>query len=914
MGGIYTNKFPAQKIVTAEKFRVTIGRLFSVTIGRLFSVLTATAFGGIIKIQNSIVYYYAHNHDTHFFFGGYMKKSSLLTKIMLSLVLVALVFSLVACGNKKDDNKGTTPVVEEKTLAEQVVEIIQGVNPVLKVFNDTKSDGTLGADLSLSVKYNISGNSNDLALAVKANANVDNPAAQISFKQKNTEWFNLTLNDKKVYLVQPLTAVNTANNTDGISADITALVPAVTDIMEMAMDVIGEEEINLPEDLATSVGGMLDKMGSGITNLIKIETVSNGYKLVLGSEIMGLLKTMLPTILGGTLTNLVGKSVSDKVIATAQEFLGKNPELSIEVGLKNKAISGLAIGYTLGTDTASLNLDFSLSNERVSITNPTVGNNALNIGAVAELAQKGLKAEAEVYGVPDFSKDLQNLVFATAKINNAVSNGYFNGQTVYFDTNAVYEGLGQSAPDNTKYNVTIGNIDKDYKKTNSSVVKMINEAAEKANKKYFDEKGTASNASYADDSTTAAPSKSLNQTVYEMLGGKLEYTDNEKTAYKDVSEKDVMTKLNELIGDYIRFELDTTSSKDNYFNTVKNILTLFGQNDQWIIGYDLIKGTGTTVDLSGLTKMDELISFDKWINMENGKIKVPDNMNGVFGIFNWDTKTYRGGVTLSKADAQNDLLDAINVFVTTGKNEDGTYKDVDAEFLAEFADYYVAALGYYVGEYDEATTKEIDAIDMKYAYAKFQYANGDITKEALNEAKKEHKNSLKVYYTTAKANDLIGKILGVSYTGDTSYIAQLIDGGLYLYLGSDKDKGINGFIEIKDSVEGTKSYAYLSGHINVVANDVNAKITAAGIKTEDYATDLFTPAKVTATDTDANEYAKIVTVDGTNVKQVTMENDGTYKYTQLVVNNEVQYNDRYTALDDMFESLGGAIMSYFGFN
>lgn len=894
--------------------------------------MTAVVFGGIIKIQNSIVYYYAHNHDTHFF-GGYMKKSSLLTKIMISLVLVALVFALVACGKKDDGKKNPTPPTPavDKTLAEQVVEIIQGVNPVLKVFNDTKADGTLGADLSLSVKYDISGNSNDFALAVKANASVTDPAAQISFKQKNQEWVNLTINGGKVYLVQPLTAVNTSNKTDGIQADIKALAPAVTDIMSMAMDFIEGKEISLPEDLATSIGEMLSGTFENVAKLIKIETLTSGYKIVLGSEIMDALQSLLPLVLKGTIANIVGDSMATKIMDTIVKFLAQKPELSIEVGLKNKAISGLAIGYKLvtetGTDTASLNLDFSLSNERVSITNPTVGNKALNIGAVAELAQKNLKAEAEVYGVADFSEDMKNLVFATAKINGAESKGYFNGQTVYFDTNAVYAGLGQPAPDNTKYNVTIGNIDKDtYAKTNSSVVKMINEAAAKARTDYFNKKG-ASNASYADDADKK-PSKNLNQTVYEMLGGKLVLKKDGKS-YEDVSEKDVMTKLNGLIGNYIRFDLDTTSSKDNYFNTLKNILTLFGKNDQWIIGYDLIKGEGATVDLSGLTKMDELMSFDKWINMEAGKVKVPANMNGVYGIFNWDTKNYNGGVTLSKAGAQNDLLDAINVFVTPGKNEDGTYKDVDADFLAEFADYYVAALGYYLGEFDSVKTQEIDAIDMKYAYAKFQYemkkidsnldeAGKKAAKDAFDAAKKEHKDALKVYYTSAVANKVFTKILGVTFeNNDRSYVAQLIEGGLYLHLGSEKNKGINGYIEIKDSLEGTKSYAFVSGHINVVENDVNAKIAEWGINTADFATDLFTPAKVNETDEDAAYYAKIATVGDTNVKQVTkkVENDTeTYEYTKLVIEGVTQYKDRYTALKDLFESLGGAIMSYFGIN
>lgn len=893
--------------------------------------MTAVVFGGIIKIQNSIVYYYAHNHDTHFF-GGYMKKSSLLTKIMISLVLVALVFALVACGKKDEGKKPTPPTpAVDKTLAEQVVEIIQGVNPVLKVFNDTKADGTLGADLSLSVKYDISGNSNDFALAVKANASVTDPAAQISFKQKNQEWVNLTVNEGKVYLVQPLTAVNTSNKTDGIQADIKALAPAVTDIMSMAMDFIEGKEISLPEDLATSIGEMLSGTFENVAKLIKIETLTSGYKIVLGSEIMDALQSLLPFVLKGTIANIVGDSMATKIMDKIVSFLAQKPELSIEVGLKNKAISGLAIGYKLvtetGTDTASLNLDFSLSNERVSITNPTVGNKALNIGAVAELAQKNLKAEAEVYGVADFSEDMKNLVFATAKINGAESKGYFNGQTVYFDTNAVYAGLGQPAPDNTKYNVTIGNIDKEtYAKTNSSVVRMINEAAAKAKTDYFNKKG-ASNASYADDADKK-PSKNLNQTVYEMLGGKLVLKKDGKS-YEDVSEKDVMTKLNGLIGNYIRFDLDTTSSKDNYFNTLKNILTLFGKNDQWIIGYDLIKGEGATVDLSGLTKMDELMSFDKWINMEAGKVKVPANMNGVYGIFNWDTENYNGGVILSKAGVQNDLLDAINVFVTPGKNEDGTYKDVDADFLAEFADYYVAALGYFLEEFDSVKTQEIDAIDMKYAYAKFQYemkkidsnldeAGKKAAKDAFDAAKKEHKDALKVYYTSAVANKVFTKILGVSFeNNERSYVAQLIEGGLYLHLGSVKNAGINGYIEIKDSLEGTKSYAFVSGHINVVENDVNAKIAEWGINTADFATDLFTPAKVNETDADAAYYAKIATVGDTNVKQVTknVENDTeTYEYTVLKIDGKTQYKDRYTALEDLFESLGGAIMSYFGIN
>lgn len=886
-------------------------------------------------MQNGIVYYYAHNHDTHFF-GGYMKKSSILTKIMLSLVLVALVFSLVACGgNKKDDNKGSTPTVEEKTLAEQVVDILQGVNPVLKVINDTTANDTLGANLALSVNYNIGGKSEDIALAVKANANATTPAVQISYTQSKTEWLNLTLNDKIVYLVQPLTAVNTSSKTDGLKADITALDPAVKDVMSMIMSEIeGVNNLALPEDLVASVNELLTGQFKSIANLITIETTTDGYKIVLGSKIMGTVKGLLPTLLGGTLTNLVGKSISDKIISTAQEFLAENPELSIEIGLKNSTINKLAIGYKLGTDTANVNLGFDLSSERVSITNPSVGNKALNIGAAAELARKGLKVTAEAYGVPDFSSDGKNIAFATAMINNAVANGYFNGASVYFDTAALYEGLGVTAPDNTKYKATVGNIDETtYAKTDSSIVKMINDAAAEAKAKYNEEKGkekTASSASYAGDTATE-PSKSVNQTVYEMLGGKLEYTDANKTAYKDVSEKDVMTQLDSNIGAYIRFELDTTSGSDNYFKTLKNILTLFGENDQWIIGFDLIKGTGKTVDLTKLTKMDDFTTLGNWLNVDkNNEIVTPAKGTKVFGIFDWDTDNYNGGVTLSKDGAQNDLLDAVNVFVTTGKDESNEYKDVDAKFLADFADYYVAALGYYMDDiiYDKETKTTIDAIDMKYAYAKFQYAeknnNSSLSeadkeqaKKEYDEAKKAHKDALKTYYTTANANKVINKILGVEFETDTSYVAQLIDGGLYLHLGCEKNAGINGYIEIKDSAEGegAKSYAYLSGHINVVNNDIDSKVTAANIKTDEYTTELFAPEKVTDDTTDANDYAKIATVEGTNVKKVTKNTkDGvdTYEYVVEEKDGKTQYNDKYAALEGLFKDIGEALVDYLG--
>ncbi|MGN1042647.1 MAG: hypothetical protein ACI4SK_04100, partial [Christensenellales bacterium] len=638
-----------------------------------------------------------------------MKKSSILTKIVLALVLVALICSLAACGPKtpaKDDGKKDPPA--EASLAEQVVEILQGVNPLLATLNDVKAGGTLGAAVSLSVDYTAGGSTGSHTVAINANANATSPEAQISYKNDSGEWLNLTYSDNKVYLVQPVTAINEAKfyGSDGKAkyavdktvTNVAALNPAVTDMMTVAMDALASiDGLALPAGLEDSINEMLQSsLGQSIGGLLTIEKTANGNKIVLGQEIMSVVSSLLPTLLGGTLTSLVGADLSTTILDGIKDFLATNPVISLEVTQSNNKINGVNIGYEQGENKGTLKLGLDLKNEAITVSAPTgCEDKALNIGVGAELAQKGAKANLEAYGVADLSADLKNLVYADLTVNNQKSYGYFNGQEVVFNTDGLYAALNGGSnssliekPANTTYKATVQTEKSatDSTLVATSIVKMINNAAKEFKDKYNSSK--ASNAA----------EKSIEQNIYEFLGGTL--TQDKDGNYVKVTEKEMMAQLKTKIGDYVRFEIDDSSSSDNYFKTVKNIIVLFGANDEWIIGTNLIKD-----NLNDLKSFMDLISFDKWINTNPASTGT--------NIFNWDTATYRGGVTLTKSGEKNDLLDAVNVFAAAGKEGDD-YKDIDAKFIADFANYYVAAFGYYLDKFSDSDKAAIDKIDMEY--------------------------------------------------------------------------------------------------------------------------------------------------------------------------------------------------------
>lgn len=834
-----------------------------------------------------------------------MKKSSILTKILLSLVMVALVFALVACnGGGKNPTPRPTPGPDGDgpTFVEQVVEIVGGISPLLDKLNNAKKDGTLGVDVNLGVTYSIGETQGAHLLAVMANANAKKPEAQISYAngktKANKEWFNLTYQDSKLYLVQPVTAVNTDNDTDATWNDLSAFDPAITDLMTMAMDAIEGLDISLPDDLADTVGEMLGSL-SGVADMLSIQKNTNGYKLVISEDVITrniapLLGTLLPGMLENALGD-IGATVSDAIL----NFLKSGVALEVNVGLNaDKAINSIGVGYTKGTDKANLDIGLVFDDKAVDIEAPKAAKKALNIGAAVELAQKAALVKLEAFGVADFAKDGNNLAYAelVTKLGEAsqVSHGYFNGSELFFNTNA----LGVVSENvNNSYKATIQTEkegEKDVLEANS-IVKMINKAAEDARADYEEGKTEAENAD--------ATEKTITQSIYQWLGGTLTKAKDGK--YEAVTQQAMMAQLKNNVSDYVRFEIDDKSDKDNYFNTVKNILALFAENDTWIIGGDLVNADG----VKALTGLADVLNFEKWVNKKDGKLVSCDG-----GIFNWDSKNYNGGVTVTKAGENNDFLDAVNVFAAQGKEND-EFVDVDAKFLADFINYYIAALGYHTGFFTDSEKAEIDAIDMKLAYDKSVYTKAmnaakdqdaeKAAKEAWSAAKKAHKEALKGYYTAEKANEVLVALIGGTYDNESTVVEQLINGGLYINIGSEKGRGLYGYIDIRDSFESDKSYAKASIHLNLVDDDVNTQVEAITAIDVENAVELYAPEKVTAEDADAAKYAVKKTVENSNVLEVEQKGES-YEYVTVAG----AYNDRFEAAESLLDLLLQAAKDY----
>jgi len=853
-----------------------------------------------------------------------MKKSSVLVKILLSMVIVALAFALVACnGDKEPDDgpQGGNEPKEEATLTEQIMEIVGGVNPLLNTINETKAGDTLGADVSLDVNYKFGESQGAHALALKATANTTAPALQVSYKNgkdtANKEWFNLTYSDKKIYLVQPVTSVNetkfydkdgkAVGATDATVSDVAALNPAVTDIMTIAMTAIEKlhekEPIGIPETLETTINQMISQLGTGISQLLKITHADNKYSLVLDAKVMNALSLFAPDIIKGAISGFVGEDIAANISTAVGNFLATNPTLAIEVSINpaTKAIKGIGIDYTSpdGKDTLNLSIGLELTKAPVTINVPRAEDKALNIGFEAELPQKQAKATLELKGVADLSADGNNLVYANLVTEfgakKANSYGYFDGSSVNFNTAAL--SVVGNANNNNNYKATIQREETEGNRVPDSIVAIINRAAKEAKESYL-----ASLAAPANADEPVVPTKGIDHIIYEWLGGKV--TVDKDGNYAPVTEQAMMAQLKTNIGDYVRFEIDDSSKSNNYFNTVKNIVALFAANDEWIIGGDLVKE-----DLSALKGWSDALNFDKWINKGT-------KCEG--GIFNWDSANYNGGIVLSADGEKNDLLDVVNVFVATGKTAEDAPIDVDAKFLADFVNYYIAALGYYTGEFDATAMEAIDKIDMKLAYAKCQniiYGNETEEellrkKEALSTAKKEHKDALKEYYTAEVADRVLAKILGGTYSTETSVVEQLINGGLYFNLGSEKGKGLYGYVEIRNAIDGDVVYAKVSAHINLVDNTVEADVTAAKAQMDAAnAKELYNPVKVTENDADKDNYVKHLTEQGVLWVQYDSKTD-TYSYVPYSLDDVVQYNDRYTEAEELLQELYQAAIDY----
>ena len=453
-------------------------------------------------------------------------------------------------------------------------------------------------------------------------------------------------------------------------------------------------------------------------------------------------------------------------------------------------------------------------------------------------------------------------------------------------------------PANTQYKATLQK-GKVGALTATTLVDMINEGAKSVKDKYIANKDKDDNTSSGTDTSTA-PSKGILVTIYEWLGGTASIEDG---AYVDPTEAEMLKALDNNIGEYVRFNVD----EDEYYKVLKNILTLFNDNEEWLIGVDLIKD-----DFAGkINGLTDFITFENWINT------VEANANGIYGIFDWDTATWSGGATLTKEGDDNDFLDAVNVFVCLGLDEENKPIDITSDNISEFMNYYIAALGYYVdGFYSPEQMQAIDAADKALLIAKNVYLASDKTEadaQTLANAEAAHKTALEAYYTADNANRVIEMLIG--YTGTTdNYLKDLIDGGVYVGIGCTENEGLNGYIALaSDNTAEAVTYAKIDGSIGFfdTEHSIDELVSAitSGIDKE-AAQELYAPEVTT------DEAYKVIDTweDGTlNWEDGTLKvnADGSYIYKKD--GDNFVYSYRYANGETLLEDLKAAFIGYMNY-
>ncbi len=766
-------------------------------------------------------------------------KKSILTKILLAMLMLALVFAMVACGGNggKTDGPGDTPIVEDppkETLAEQITGVLQGADPILKTLHGITADKTVGLDIGLTVDFaagkdkdgkDVKGNYN---LGVKGRLNKTAPELDVTYKAGSTDWFKLAYKDKKVYLGQPLTAVKDSTKTmDKVIVDVAELEPTVKNLMTILMDAIpaitGQIPDGIPEDMSKSVGDLLGSPEfSGVLNAMQLTITSipggNGSRIELAPGTIEKVADLLPVMLAKNPTLLsVVQTACDwiKSVGDANSY----PTVRLDILKTGDTISSIELGYAYENEAYQGKLTIDLA---VSTTDSKVGAvtapsdykaDALEATVNALLPQKGLKGELKVDVNPNFSADYMGYAsLAFSDLNNknlGTLIGWANdGKAVYYDTAELYKALGAEAPANTVYQATLAD--------EKSVADLINDWSD----------GLVEDAKEAAvknaDAAKKEPSKGILVSIYEWLGGDVKNLEIQKDkdgneSYKDPSEGQIMNQVNAKIGKYCNFTIE-----DKYFGTVKNIVKKFAENDEWITGIDMVDTSvvNTSADWGDLLKA---------INSDNFKT----NDTGVYGIVNWDTTNYKGGVQLYKDGEKNDLLDAVNVFAC--KYTDNQQSAITVDDICDICDYYVAALGYYLGVYSEDECNKIDELDKTFFLAKNAYdqkvAKGtatDADKKTFEDAKKTHKDELKKIYTGEKTQNVLKMIFGIDNT-----LQGLIEGGANLYVGSVKNGGLNGFIGLKKEADSevADTYIEIGASLRFVTNTVVTNATAAA--TED---------------------------------------------------------------------------------
>ena len=600
-----------------------------------------------------------------------MKKSNIITKITLALVMLCLAFALVACGgggggsstpSKPSTKPGKT---QTKTFSEHLSDIAESVDALLDEAKAIKN-GTAYLALGLGVNYQSTNadtqkvSSGSYKLDVKGNVRKQNPELDISFTapkandqgtvtDENFEWFRLALSNYSFYLKQPLTAVNTAADVDSVQFNESGLKDAADELMDIALDfiqdLVGSETVK-NFSLKTMLAGDSDSEGGedegseildALGNLLEITATKTGWEAVAVDNLwstIGSLTKSIPVV-GGMIPDII-----DNLTANGK------PTLKITIDKTGDKVSKIKIGYYfLDGDFGEIVIDLSLSASTPVTLASFSGydTKALHANVTATAAQKNLQAALDAYVNANLTAASGNYVgYATLK---AADKDGSNAQTSYgivkdglaaFDLAPVFEKLGSDYEGATNFKA---NIQSEKETENGLViekptlVEWLENAAHSATaayEKYKADKAAGAEAGEEEgeeeipENVEYQGEQGLMVNIYEWLGGDLKKLEpanvdrSKEWSYNDPTEQQMMAALKVKIGNYVNFEIDDNVNKDskgkqvnnNYVNTVKNIAKLVGANDQWILGFKLVDND----KVDDIAALKDFTDFSKWVS------------------------------------------------------------------------------------------------------------------------------------------------------------------------------------------------------------------------------------------------------------------------------------------------------------
>ena len=342
-----------------------------------------------------------------------MKKN--LLKILLALVLVAFMFSLMACvnngdqgGGGNDDKKECTEHVDEdgdgkcdvcgETMEEETSEtglvaelskILTTLSPYIDSLKGATADSEIGIDLGIGAFYKYSGDTaseGNFNLNFAANASATNPELSLGVAVNDKDYFKLGYSAAAIYLLEGLNMINTdSTSSNKIKMDVTYLEDSIKHAVSVGMEylewaageylgaidlgAIGEEL----SDPSSTLGMVLPSLES----LISAESTSTGATLKINEANMGEIIELVTGFIDGwddiegtidsALSSVVGFMEGNEAFAGIYEVLnGKTfndiiteyaPSLEIRADYDNEgAIKKLSIVIVL----AALDLEFGL--------------------------------------------------------------------------------------------------------------------------------------------------------------------------------------------------------------------------------------------------------------------------------------------------------------------------------------------------------------------------------------------------------------------------------------------------------------------------------------------------------------------------------------------------------------------------